>query len=374
MAQHFLEYEGCNFLRQRLILSTLSGKAIRISKIRHKEEDLGLKAFEASLLKLLEKISNGAIIEISVTGSTLVYKPGILIGGSIEHECNLERDIGYYLEILLCLAPFCKNRLTAVLKGITNGQTDPTVDFIKATSLPLMRHFGIINDLNLKVVRRSFAPEGGGEIVFECPCLKKLKPIHLSTQSKIKRIRGTAFAARVSPQIPNRIIESTRSVLNRFIPDIYIYSDHLKGNQSGKAPGFGLCLVAETTEGTLLAAEGSSAPKGSSEIVIPEDLGKEVAYSLLEEIYRGGCIDSSNQHLAALFMILGEQDVSKILTGTLTPYMVQFLRHIRDFFQVLFKLETVNHNPDEAGGKLGGSKVLLTCIGVGFSNISKTIR
>jgi hypothetical protein len=38
----------------------------------------------------------------------------------------------------------------------------------------------------------------------------------------------------VSPQFSNRMIEATRSVLNRYIPDIYLYSDVYKGEDSGK--------------------------------------------------------------------------------------------------------------------------------------------
>lgn len=38
-----LSYTGCNFLRQRLILATLSGRPVKIRKIRAKEEDPGLR-------------------------------------------------------------------------------------------------------------------------------------------------------------------------------------------------------------------------------------------------------------------------------------------------------------------------------------------
>ena len=37
-----LTFEGCNFFRQRLVLSTLSGKAIKIIRIRDKDEQPGL--------------------------------------------------------------------------------------------------------------------------------------------------------------------------------------------------------------------------------------------------------------------------------------------------------------------------------------------
>ena len=42
------------------------------------------------------------------------------------------------------------------------------------------------------------------------------------------------WAVRVSPAVANRIVDAARGVLNKFLPDIYIYTDHLKGSQSGK--------------------------------------------------------------------------------------------------------------------------------------------
>lgn len=36
--------------------------------------------------------------------------------------------------------------------------------------------------------------------------------------------------------------------------------------------------------------------------------------------FQGGCVDSTNQSLALLYMTLGQQDVSKVLLGPLSPY------------------------------------------------------
>jgi RNA 3'-terminal phosphate cyclase-like protein len=49
------------------------------------------------------------------------------MGGKVNHECNPARGIGYYLEALLCLAPFCKNPLDVTLTGVTNNLIDPSV-------------------------------------------------------------------------------------------------------------------------------------------------------------------------------------------------------------------------------------------------------
>jgi RNA 3'-terminal phosphate cyclase-like protein len=39
------------------------------------------------------------------------------------------------------------------------------------------------------------------------------------------------------------MIEASRSVLNRYIPDIYLYSDVYKGNESGKYATCNLLFV-----------------------------------------------------------------------------------------------------------------------------------
>ncbi|XP_069633680.1 RNA 3'-terminal phosphate cyclase-like protein isoform X3 [Haliaeetus albicilla] len=316
-----LSYAGCNFLRQRLVLSTLSGRPLKIRKIRAKEEDPGLRDFEASFIRLIDKVTNGSRIEINQTGTTLYYQPGLLHGGSLEHDCSPSRSIGYYLESLLCLAPFMKHPLKIVLRGVTNDQVDPSVDVLKATALPLLKKFGIDGEsLEIKINRRGMPPKGGGEILFACPVRKVLQPIQFTDPGKIKRIRGTAYSVRVSPQMANRMVESARSILNKFLPDIYIYTDHMKGVSSGKSPGFGMCLTAETINGTILSAELASNPQGQGAAVLPEELGQSCAKLLLEEVYRGGCVDSTNQSLALLLMTLGQRDVSKVLLGPLSPY------------------------------------------------------
>jgi len=369
--ESYKEYHGCNFLRQRLILSVLSAKAVKITKIRHKSDDPGIRDFEASLLRLLDKITNGSKMEVSDTGTTITFKPGLLLGGRVEHDCGTEHSIGYFLEVLVALGPFCKVPLHAVLTGVTNNQIDPSVDLIKFSCLPVLKKF-ILDDegLELKVQKRGAAPLGGGQVVFKCPVKRKVKPVQVLDQGKIKRIRGVAWAVRVSPSVVNRVVESAKGKLLKFLPDIYIYTDHYTGPKSGKSPGFGVLLTAETTTGVMLSAEACSNPSGSG-VSVPEDLGLLAAQRLLEEIYRGGCADSLSQSLAALYMCLGQTDVSKYLVGPLSPYTIQFLKHIRDYLDLMFKLETQKKVDGDEELNVGANKVLMTCVGVGFSNLSK---
>lgn len=68
------------------------------------------------------------MIEINETGTRLRYRPGFLIGGvGLRHACTISRGIGYYLDALLCLAPFAKNPLEISLTGVTNDPRDISV-------------------------------------------------------------------------------------------------------------------------------------------------------------------------------------------------------------------------------------------------------
>ena len=54
MAAPTLKYEGCNFFRQRLILATLSGKSVKITKIRQKDDDPGLRGMFITTMNVVK--------------------------------------------------------------------------------------------------------------------------------------------------------------------------------------------------------------------------------------------------------------------------------------------------------------------------------
>ena len=77
-----------------------------------------------------EQMKQSVELLLCVAGTSLQYHPGMLCGGRVQHTCNSQRSIGYYLEVLLSLAPFTKEPLQATLSGVTNNQSDPSVSFL----------------------------------------------------------------------------------------------------------------------------------------------------------------------------------------------------------------------------------------------------
>lgn len=193
-------------------------------------------------------------------------------------------------------------------------------------------------------------------MVFKCPNVKELKPIDLTIESKVRRIRGIAFAHGMAAQVTNRLVDSAKSLLTAFTGDVFIFTDPQRGPAANNSPGFGISVVAECAKGCSLSADMVG---GAG--VLPEDVGQAAAEALCAEVSQGGWVDSSHQGLVLLLMTLCPEDVSRIKIGQLSDYSVGVLRNIRDFFGIKFKI-----TPDPET-----DTVLLACRGVGYSNLSR---
>ena len=360
-----LKFTGSGHFRSRIALSILSGRPVKITKIRETSEEPGLNEAEASFIKLIDKLTNGSRIQISDTGTSIRFIPGLIDGGLIEHDCGFERGIGYFLEGVFPLCFFGKRKVTLRLTGITSTSASVGVDCFSSVSVPLMKHFGIEGGLSFKIKSRGSAPLGGGLVELSCPIVRSLRPINLTDAGMVKRVRGVAHAVRVSPQFANRMVEKVRGVFNDFLPDVYINTDCSRGTEGGKSPGYGLSLYAETTSGCTLSTESVSLgiEEDPSERAEPEELGESTAKALLSEIGQSGCVDSAHQWIVLLMMTLCTEDVSKVRFGKLSKFTVKYLRHLRDFFGIIFKIA-----PDSKDGS-----VVLSCLGVGYANMSRRV-
>ncbi len=69
--------------------------------------------------------------QISTTGTSVLYKPGSLVGGKFKHDCGMARSVSWFLEGVLPLCPFAMAPISLTLTGITNDTHDQTVDLFR---------------------------------------------------------------------------------------------------------------------------------------------------------------------------------------------------------------------------------------------------
>jgi len=410
----YVRCTGAKNLRDRLICATLTQRSLRVDDIRSQNRERpGLREYEATLLRLIDKITNGSEIAINETGTQLKYRPGVIVGGKrLRHDCGSSRGLGYFLEAICLLGIFGKKEMEITLIGVTNDDEEMSVDVFRTVTLPMLKkRFGCDDGLSLHIAKRGVPELGGGEVLLKFPISKVLPVVDWVNEGLVKRVRGVAFTARVPPQMANRLVDGARGVLNNFLPDVYIFTDHHNGKEGGNSPGYGISLVAETTEGCVLGSCCSSASTKSSRDIddednkllhdgvrkrknnhstsfrendaddpeenrnddddndntdadeqkTPEDFGRECAEALVSEIQRGGVCDSSHQAFVLTLLACGPDQIARVRFSQLTPRAIQCLRTIRAFFGVTFNIQ-----PEPDSGT-----VFLSCVGAGMRNVAK---
>lgn len=353
-------FQGVRNFRLLIVLATLSGKPIKIEKIRSDDLNPGLRDHEVSFLRLMEAVTNGSTIEISYTGTTVIYKPGIIIGGSYTHNCPPGKPVGYYVEPMLYLAPFSKKKFSIIFRGVTASHNDAGIEAIKWGLMPVMEKFGV-RECALHTLKRGAPPLGGGEVHLVVDSLIA-QPItmHALDTPQIASIRGVAYSTRVSPSMVNRMIEGARNVLKNVGCEVDITADVWRGENSGKSPGWGITLVAETKKGWKYFSEGIG---GAGDV--PEDIGAQIAYELLEEISTSAVVGRNQLALAIIYMVIGKEDIGRlrITKAQIDEKFIWLLRHIKQIFGTEVFLKPV----DDADS----DDLIATVKGIGFSNTNK---
>ncbi|CAI0398488.1 unnamed protein product [Linum tenue] len=275
---NYKKMKGSQNLRQRLLLSTLSGTPILVEDIRADDKFPGLRPHEISLLRLFDRVTDDCVVEINDTGTKFKYKPGVVMGGRrVAHDCGVSRAIGYFLEPLIVLGLFGKKPLEIRLKGITNDSKDPCVDTFRSTTLPILKRFGVPSEgLDLKIESRGVPPLGGGEVVLSVPIVQALSAVTWIDEGMVKRIRGWTFSAKVSSQFEIQMIHAARGIFNNLLPDVHIFTDHKAGLQAGNSPGYGISLVAETNAGCCISADTTISYARGDDVGDMEDEKKEL--------------------------------------------------------------------------------------------------
>lgn len=362
-APKYTTFQGSQNFRLRIVLATLSGKPIKIEKIRSGDLNPGLKDYEVSFLRLIESVTNGSVIEISYTGTTVIYRPGIIVGGASTHICPNSKPVGYFVEPMLYLAPFSKKKFSILFKGITASHNDAGIEAIKWGLMPVMEKFGV-RECALHTLKRGSPPLGGGEVHLVVDSLIA-QPItmHEIDRPIISSITGVAYSTRVSPSLVNRMIDGAKKVLKNLQCEVNITADVWRGENSGKSPGWGITLVAQSKQKGWSYFAEDIGDAGS----IPEELGEKVACQLLEEISKSAAVGRNQLPLAIVYMVIGKEDIGRLRINKeqIDERFIILLRDIKKIFNTEVFLKPV----DEADNE----DMIGTIKGIGFTNTSKKI-
>jgi RNA 3'-terminal phosphate cyclase-like protein len=370
---------------------------VHISKIRPSSSIRpGLSPAEVSLIRLLDAVTNGSEITFNVTGTALLYKPGMIVGsvagygadpvtGEITHTVNKEvaseRAASYLLIPLLVLGSVSRSpvKVRLIGPGVVTGATDRdvSVDTVRTAVVPCLAKFGVrFERIELKIMQRSCAG-GGGEVVLNFEGQVKVpRTVHWLRSGRVKQIRGVAYAVGVGGGVNARMIEEARSVCNKLAPDTRIFSDNAAapfvndpetGGKKRVGVGFGLCLVATTNEDAIYSADVVAPVNGG---ITPEDVGKRAALQLLEAISQGGAVGRQAVFPVLALMGMGSEDVGRVVLGRDvlgSEDVVQLARDSKAFGMSSWGIRQATGEDDHDG------EMIVSLVGKGLGSIGRKV-
>ncbi|XP_059144885.1 RNA 3'-terminal phosphate cyclase-like [Physella acuta] len=348
---------GGQILRNAAALSCILGIPIRVKNIRAGRDKPGLRPQHLSGLSLIANLCGGRLENGSVGSCEITLKPGPIGAGQFIADTKTAGSICLLMQAAVPCLLFSPGPCTLVLKGGTNCDMAPQIDYTTLIFKPIAERFGMHFDVDIK--RRGYYPKGGGEVEVKSQPVKYLVGVSdsLTQRGELVLINSRSFVAGNLPaHLSNKVSQSISRSLKQNFPKVELKQQSLK-EPDGAAIGSGLgtIIVAETSTGCLFGGSALGKPRSPA-----EETGEAAAREIIEALHSGGCVDQYLQDQLILLMTLAK-GTTKLLCGPLTLHTKTAIHVARLMTKAEFTVENLEQN-----------KFLITCEGIGHLNTHLT--
>ncbi|KAF1390989.1 hypothetical protein PFLUV_G00063870 [Perca fluviatilis] len=346
---------GGQILRVSAALSCITGTSVKISKIRAGRSSPGLRPQHLSGLQLVSDLCSGGLQGASIGSTDISLTPGKIQGGNHTADPQTAGSVCLLLQVALPCALYADGPSQLCLKGGTNAEMAPQIDYTIKVFKPIVERFGVHFDCDVKM--RGYYPKGGGEVMVTVNPVKELQPVVMTERGNITKIYGRAFVAGVLPyKLAKDMSAAAVRVIRKEIKELYINISNLQEKENACGSGNGIIIIAESSTGCVFA--GSALGKKG---VYADRIGAEAAEMLLRNIRHNGCVDEFLQDQLIIFMALAK-GTSRIRTGAVTLHTQTAIHMAEQLTQAKF---TITKCEDELSSE---ESFIIECEGSGAAN------
>jgi RNA 3'-terminal phosphate cyclase (ATP) len=245
---------GGQILRTALSLSTMTGRAFRLVRIRAGRRNPGLLPQHLSAVRAAAAISAAAVSGDRLGSDELAFAPSRSpAGGSYLFDVAQAAERGsagsvtLILQTLVVPLALADAASSLVVRGGTHVEWSPPFDDFAHAYLPALRTMGFRVDAEL--TRWGWYPVGGGEVVCTIAARSSRggsgggwpRPVRALERGPLQRIRGRAVAANLPAHIAQRMADRARASL----ADLGVPVDVAPQLVAAACPGAGVFLAAD---------------------------------------------------------------------------------------------------------------------------------
>ncbi|MFB2917455.1 MULTISPECIES: RNA 3'-terminal phosphate cyclase [Aerosakkonema] len=237
---------GGQVLRTSLSLAAITGKAIRIQKIRAGRQKPGLAAQHLTAVRAAAAICQAQMRGDALGSTMLEFVPGSSVqAGEYIFDVSDAREGGsagaltLVLQTVLLPLALAAGDSQVTLRGGTQVPFSPPFSYIEKVYLPIVSRMGL--QASVKLNAWGWYPQGGGEVELRLAGNHTLSGIDLLERGALRQVRGVAVVTQLPSHIPDRMAHRAENIL---------HEANLKANITplrarGIAAGAGIVLIAE---------------------------------------------------------------------------------------------------------------------------------
>ncbi|RVE49192.1 hypothetical protein evm_006199 [Chilo suppressalis] len=339
---------GGQILRISISLSAILGIPVRVFNIRVGRSKPGLAAQHLKGLQLVAEMCQGKLKGASIGSTEIQFAPGKIRGGHYIADTHTAGSISLLLQIALPCALLADGSVTLDLKGGTNAEMAPQIDYMVTALRPLLKKFHA--DFRLNIRRRGYFPKGGGHVTVEVSPVRSLRGVSIVERGDITAIRGSSFVAGILPvKLAQEMAEGAKEELKQFHHnvDIRCYKEDRTVAPDNCS---GILVWAETDRDCVLCAD-ELGKRGRD----PRHLGRSAGATLAATLACKAALDTHAQDQVIVYMALAEGK-SSVSVGDITL-------HTKTAMHIVELIAKIKFNVYEEGGQN-----IIECTGLGLIN------
>lgn len=316
---------GGQIVRTAVSLSAVTAKPVRIKNIRLGRPKPGLASQHAHAIMALADICGAETSGVEPGSPEIAFSPGRILGGCRHVEIGTAGSVTLLMQCLVPALLRADAPSSILIRGGTDVQWAPTIDYFKNVFMPAISAFGA--RVSLSVLKRGYYPRGGGEVRLDVEP-GDLKPAHFSTceQKSLKRtVHGVSHCSNLPEHVASRQAEAA--------------AKHLKAAGYGSEIEKEVLKLPSTGSGITLWTGGKGASALGKRGLPAERVGTDAASELIRELETPAAVDV---HLADQLIVYLALAGGSITLGRLSQHTKTNIWTVRHFLDAKIEIKEAN--------------------------------
>ncbi len=204
---------GGQVLRTSLALALVTGRPLRISRIRAGRRKPGLAAQHLRAVEASCAVCGGRVEGAALGSTEIVLVPGEVVPGRYTFEIGTAGATSLVLHTLYLPLARAGGPSELVIRGGTHVAWSPTFHYLRDQWRPALALMGL--DVEIEIRKAGYYPKGGGEILARVFHRDQVRSLKLSRESSPTAAKVTVVTTRLPDHVAERQAKAARSLLEK---------------------------------------------------------------------------------------------------------------------------------------------------------------